>query len=274
MPLFRTKPLTLTLALLATFHYQPGIAETHLPIERLSLQRCQVELDAAVALLSNETARNIAVERATGAGSAELNRAAMDSRLAELESRCPPMPQLAHNRGVLAARASDWPDAIDHFERSLQQDRRAAQTFGHLRQIFEHRAAKAYASALGTPIDLPPPLFEWQSSSIENAERRAAAQADNPLQSISTLEYELFAWWQALQNSIGLAEHYVDDFSPVAIQLSREYFANRQWADMHREIAFTANDAVAVISDAFHNRTLLLLRLVGHRWKIYQETRL
>jgi len=224
----------------------------------LSKQDCMTELDASVAMASNE----------------QGNTALVEQRLAKLESRCKGFPQVAHNRGVLAAQADNWPEAIEHFERSLQQDSRAAMTYRHLQQIYEYRAAAAYSKALNTPVEVPFPTFELQTSALWNTDNRQLDSDRSDLHSISTIEYELFAWWQAQQNSIGIRDFYSDDFSPAAIRLARRTHANKQWQDMHREIAFTARDVVVVLSDAYHHRTLLLLRLEGNRWKIYQETNL
>lgn len=215
-------------------------------------------LDASVAMASNE----------------KNSESMIEQRLAELESRCADLPQIAHNRGVLSAQAGKWPEAIAHFERSLQQDTRAALTYRHLQQIFEHRAAMAYSKALNTPIEAPEPSLELQSSADQNSDNLRRNTVRSNLHSISTIEYELFAWWQAQHNSIGINDYYVEDFPQAAIRLAQRTHANKQWQDMHREIAFTASDAVVVLSDAYHHRTMLLLRLVGNRWKIYQETNL
>lgn len=220
--------------------------------------KCLEQLDATVALATYEK------------NASQL----LQQRFAQLESQCGGLPQLAHNQGVLAAQAGHWPEAIAHLERSLLQDSRAAMTYRHLQQIFEHRAAQAYAKALNTPIETSAPTLKLQTSDDQNAQPIRQSQGTTPLHSLSTLEYEMFAWWQAVQNSIGIREHYVADFPETAIKLTRKKYANHQWADMHREIAFTANDAVVIVSDPFHNRTLFLLRLVGNRWKIYQETTL
>lgn len=217
---------------------------------------CLEQLDATVALASNEPE----------------NTTFLAARFNRLEQQCPQLPQIAHNLGVIHARAGQWPQAIDHFQRSVDKDPRAAMTLRHLQQIFEHRAAQAYALALNTPVESPPPRFYFQRSDHQNVSAIGAARQTTALHSISTLEYEMFAWWQALHNSIGLDAHYVDEFPDAAIKLSQQRYARQEWANMHREIAFTAEDAVVVLSDAYHNRTLFLLRLVGTRWKIYQET--
>ncbi len=221
-------------------------------------EQCLAQLDATVALATNEPD----------------SQAQLKKQFAQLEKRCDGVPQLAHNQGVLAARAGQWPDAIQHFERSLAIDTRAAMTHRHLQQIFEHRAAQAYARALNTAPNAKEPELMLQGSVHNNPAPAVAVSNRGKLHTISTLEYELYAWWQALHNTIGLKEHYIDEFPAAAIWLSRQKFARLEWPDMHREIAFTQNDAVVIVSDAFHNRTLLLLRLIGNRWKIYQETAL
>ncbi len=224
----------------------------------LSQEQCLAQLDAAVAEATHKMSDTRRVER----------------RFKQLEQSCPHLPQLAHNLGVLAGRNGQWPEAVRHFERSLQADSRASMTHSHLKQIFEHRAAVAYARALQTSLVAIEPVLQLQSSKDQNADAKQGNQQRSDLHTISTIEYELFAWWQSLQGSVGLHEHYTSDFNKDAIRLSRQHFRGRQWHDMQREIAFTARDSVVIVSDQYHNRTLLLMRLVGSRWKIYQETRL
>ncbi|ASJ75324.1 hypothetical protein [Granulosicoccus antarcticus] len=243
-------------------------------VEPMPRGQCLVELDATVSLSTNETVRNLAAVTAAGSIAATIDRPTIDARLAELETLCPDMPQLAHNRGVLAARTNRWPEAIAHFERSLQMDNRAADTYRHLQEIYEHEAAVAYAKALDSPVNVPEPILNWQDSGDLNADANKAGALVDSLQSVSTVEYELFAWWNALRDEDGLKEHYVDDFPAAAIQRSRQFFATGKWENIQREIAFTASDAVVILKDNRQNRTLLLLRMVGTRWKIYQETRL
>ena len=249
-----------------------GIAQTDEQARILTRGECLVELDAAVVLAANETVRNLAAVTAAGSIAATIDRPTVDARLAELEANCPDMPQLAHNRGVLAAKSEHWPEAIAHFERALQMDDRAADTHEHLHEIYERQAAQAYAKALGSPVMALEPTLNWQDSTVLNADADTAGTLVSALQSISTLEYELFDWWQALRNAKGLEEHYVDDFSASSIRLSQQNFANRDWDEMQRKITFTASDAVVILKDISQTRTLLLLRLVGTRWKIYQET--
>lgn len=225
-------------------------------LAELPVNDCLLQLDATVALASNDSDEN----------------KYLDQRFAALESQCPDLPHLAHNRGVLAAKASRWSDAIDHLNRSLRLDTRAAMTHRHLQQIYEHRAAQAYAKALNTPIPVKPPVLSFQLSTDQNAIPTVSDDDRARLRTISTVEYEIYAWWQALQSSSGLDDFYVQDFPDAAIGYITDRFNDTNWADIQREIAFTENDAVVVISDPQQRKTLLLMRLVSTRWKIYQET--
>lgn len=251
-------------------------------LDTLSYSQCLAELDSAVALASNETRRNLAAVTAAGSLAATIDRPAVDAGLAELETRCPPLPQLAHNRGVLAASTERWPEAVAHLERSLLQDPRAADTFQLLQNIYEYQASLAYAKALDTPVNVRPPQLTWQDSTRLNADANARRDVAEPevdeimqsQRSVSTLEYELFSWWQALHATTGAELFYVDDFPAGSIAQSKRFHATARWEELQREISFTASDAVVVISDAARSQSLLLLRLVGTRWKIYQETRL
>ncbi|MFK8080923.1 MAG: hypothetical protein AB8B97_11615 [Granulosicoccus sp.] len=219
---------------------------------------CASQLDATVALGSNPGA----------------NPESIAARFAALEDNCPAFAQLAHNQGVLAARSNQWPQAIAHFKRALAKDQRAADTHRHLQQIFEYRAAQAYARALDTPLTAQPPQLDFQDSSARNAESEQQFPEHEQLRDIATIEYELFAWWQAQQTWAGISSHYVEGYDIEAIRLFRQEHTSRQWPDIKREIAFTQSDAVVVLSDAAKAHTLLLMRLTGTRWKIYQETRL
>ena len=217
---------------------------------------CATELDSAVALASHS----------------DMETEGLASRFALLEETCPDFAQISHNRGVLAGRENRWSEAISHFERSLKKDTRAAETHQHLQQIFDYRAAIAYAKALGTTTQISEPALHFQDSSDQNSPKQ---NPNNPqLHDIVTVEYELFAWWQAVKSGNGIDEHYIDGYDSGAISLARQAHAARQWQSMKREIAFTRQDAVVVLSDSSNAHTLLLLRLIGNRWKVYQETTL
>lgn len=246
---------------------QPAIAEptstlgytiTSQVLADPNISDCLAQLDATVALAS-----------ATKEGSGYL-----EARFAELESRCPNLPHFAHNQGVLAAQALRWPDAIKHLNRSLQLDPRASMTHRHLQLIFEHRAAQAYAKALNTPTSTQPPVLALQLSTDQNADTSLSGKGNSRFHTNSTVEYELYAWWQAMREAENINDFYVNDFPHKAIGRGSQRLVRQRWSDMQREIAFTAQDAVVILSDPVQNRTLVLLRLVGTRWKIYQETQL
>lgn len=219
---------------------------------------CAAQLDAAVAL----------------AGNPDNELSALDRRFAELESRCPAFAQLAHNRGVVAGMDDRWSQAIQHFERALTKDKRAADTHRQLRQIYEYRAAQAYAKVLESPLQAEPPALGFQDSTLHNSDIHQSYPEHGQLRDIATIEYELFEWWQARKNWTGIRQYYVEGFDIEAIKLAREEYSSTAWQDMKREIAFTENDVVVIISDSSESQTLLLLRLNGSRWQIYQETRL
>lgn len=226
--------------------------------DSLAAVDCEAELDAIVSEVSNDA----------------QNLAPLEDRLENLVGWCHHLPQINHNRGVLAARTGRWPDAIAHFESALALDKRAAMTHRHLQQIFEYRAASAYARALGSSQPIVEPVFELQDSTTHNADALSDAKNKSQLHTFSTVEYELYALWQSHQLQQEIIDFYVDEFPRSAIErLQRDYLDN-PWSGLQREIAFTANDAVVVLSDGSQQQILLLLRLVGTRWKIYQETAL
>lgn len=362
----------ITSSLLLAFPLMP-LAQPAVPTPEaapLSYLQCLLELDSAVALLGNETRRNLAAVTEAGSIAATIDYQNVDAGLAELEARCPALPQLAHNRGVLAARAEHWTEAVEHLERALSQDRRAAETQKLLQGIYDYQAAEAYARALDIPLNSTMPRLDWQDSTRLNADGEArdrgllargapAAASTHPsgsdidsltdsevdsgtdskssspgktsadstavsqaeggadsnatasaetgneslvdapdvdatgmdapavtdrdqsdsqsetfmtLRSEATIEYELFSWWQALQSNDAPEDFYVDDMPVDAIGRSRRQHAGQPWQNIERVISFTALDAVALLTNERQQRTLLLLRLVGTRWKIYQET--
>jgi hypothetical protein len=246
---------------------QPAVAEQTLgsdytivsqKLSEPDISDCLAQLDATVALAS----------------ATKDDNGYLESRFAELESRCPKLPHFAHNRGVLAAQDLRWLEAIKHLNRSLELDPRASMTHRHLQQIFEHRAAKAYAKALKTPLSVQAPVLALQLSTDQNADTSLSVNDQSQFHTISTVEYELYAWWQAMNGSENVNDFYVNDFPHSAIGRGSLHLNQQPWKDIQREIAFTTQDAVAIISDPGQNRTLVLLRLVGSRWKIYQETQL
>ena len=242
-------------ALLASLLSSTGTAAAE---QTVPVVNCATELDATVAMASNPDHESVT----------------LSMRFEALEKRCPAFAQLAHNQGVLAARENRWPQAIMHFKRALDKDLRAADTHSHLQKIYEYRAAEAYAQALNTPLTAEPPDLHFQVSSTRNADVRQQFSEHDQLRDIATIEYELFARWQAQLSGKGINEHYIDGYNIEAIKIAQRKDLNRQWENTKHEITFTEKDAVVVLSDSLKARSLLLMRLVGTRWKIYQETEL
>jgi len=186
---------------------QPTITiEASKSLPRLDTSSCLTQLDATVALASE----------------IRDDDGYLESRFAQLESQCPDLPHFAHNQGVLAAQAERWNEAINHLDRSLQLDPRASMTYRHLQEIFEHRAAQAYARALKTRIPARPPVLALQLSTHQNAETSLSEHRNTQFRTISTVEYEMFAWWQSIQNKKGIEDFYVHDFPINAIGLGTQ----------------------------------------------------
>lgn len=247
--------LALTTAAAADTASAPPVV-TPAPVPGLTADQCRDQLDSAVSLFHNQ-AHKIS-----------------ETRLLQLADQCQQLPQINHNLGVLAGRQNRWPAAIDYFKRSLEADARAAMTQDHLLQIYRYRASLAYAKALNTTTSAPPPVLQMQDASQQNS-AELLHQPSAPLHNISTVDYELYDWWHTAlpANNQGRQAHYVIGYSaPVAAQPNQA-----EWQSVRREISFTAQDAVAVLTHKENGQsvsTLLLMRLQGNRWKIYQETRL
>ena len=243
---------------------------------------CLERLDAAVAL----------------AESGDTGRARL--HLERLAPRCEHVPQIHHDLGVIAARGERLPAALAHFEKALESDPRVAMTLDHLRALNRREAALAYARALGQPGDAPRPALAFQDSGDVGADTlRARRITDDPARRVETLEHELHAWWRSAVDGDVEARlaHYVDGYPRREALAGRERDAALVWDDVSLEIAFTAEDAVAVIGhanpfpasdsrpdDGFDDdasgvpagggaqRRLLLLRPEGDRWRIYRES--
>lgn len=227
----------------------------------MSASECLVELDVAVTL-----ARKSDLAEAT-------------KKLEALATVCEDVPQIQHNLGVLAALDDRMSDAISYLQASVDADPRAASSVRHLQDIFSYRASLAYASALNTQSKASLPDFEFQDSTDQNSDTLRLKRERSELHTAGTIEYELYAWWQTRYDERqDVREHYVSDYPEVSIELALERFVDTVWDDVKREIAFTQEDAVIVISDNSDNstsaKTLLLMRLEGNRWKIFQETAL
>ena len=255
--------LALTTAAAADTASVPPLVTTG-PVAGLTAAQCRDELDSAVSLFHNQASK------------------IAETRLLQLADQCQHLPQINHNLGVLAGRQNQWPAAIDFFKRSLEADARAAMSQDHLLQIYRYRASLAYAKALNTTPTAPPPVLQMQDAPQQNSAELLPQPSTplrtplrTPLHNISTVDYELYDWWHtALQaNNQGRQAHYVIGYSaPVAAQPNQA-----DWQSVQREISFTAQDAVAVLTHQENGQsvsTLLLMRLQGNRWKIYQETRL
>lgn len=220
----------------------------------------------------------------------EGNLVIAERQLAVLAERCEHLPQIQHDLGVIAERRGDRAAALEHLEAALLEDPRAADTVAGMRALHRQTATAAYARALGataqTPLSEPQsaPLAEsldesldWQDSGDVNADALRSSTDRPELRSIATLDYELYDWWLGAANDPpdGWLAHYSDDY-PRRLALAQHGLTRPVgWDDVGREIAFTENDAVAILEHAGSlgpERRLLLLRLQGNRWKIYQET--
>ena len=225
-------------------------------------------LDRAVALYGHDDAHNAAV--------------LLESR----REQCSAWPQLHHGLGVLAAADARWDAALAHLQRALNADRRSAETASAIREIHRYRAATALREALGRELastDEPPiPALSMQGASVYTPPRqpdsvKPADPATAPtLRDVSTVEYELYDWWQSASagNQAGWLQHYAPEYPPP----EHGWRGTIEWSSVRRDISFTAEDAVVVLSGELENsepiHVLMLLRLAGDRWQIYRETRL
>lgn len=203
----------------------------------------------------------------------DLDRARQ--QLEQLAEACPALPQVQHDLAVIALLDGEREQAIEHLEAALAVDARTAESLGGLRALHRHAASLAYARALGTASTAPTPTLDWQDATDQP--RQLDETASDDLRDVVTLEYELYDWWQgaALDPADGWLAHYTDDYPRQVALADHGRPRPVSWADVRREIAFTSNDAVAIIEhdgSTRLERRLLLLRLSGHRWKIYQET--
>lgn len=207
--------------------------------------------------------------------------------LESLREHCSAWPQLHHGLGVLAAAEQRWDAALAHLQRALDADRRSADTAAAIRAIHRYRAALALREALGRELastdPLKPPVLSMQDASVYTPPRQpGSANPDSAggttasLRDVSTIEYELYDWWQsaAQGNQAGWLQHYAPEYPPP----EHAWRGAIDWASVRRDISFTAEDAVVVLSGEFENsepvHVLMLLRLAGHRWQIYRESRL
>jgi len=231
----------------------------------LSVSECLVQLDAAVTLAQ------------APADEPDLDEAT--DKLQTLAAQCQDLPQIQHNLGVIAARDNRLPEAISYLEASVAADPRAAQSVAHLQEIFRYRASIAYANALNMEVQASSPKYVLQDSTDQNSDSLRLQRERSELHTVGTIEYELYAWWQTRHDERqDIQEFYVNNYPAVSIELALERYVDIDWDNIKREIAFTQEDAVVVLSEdsqeVAQEKTLLLMRLEGNRWKIYQETAL
>ncbi len=192
----------------------------------------------------------------------------------QLKLDCEHLPQVHHNLGVLAAEAQLWDQSIAHFERAIASDARTNMTTSQLRAIHQYKAAMAYKNALGaTTVKTTQPQFRLQDSAITNQSYKQPQKS--ALHTVPTVDYELYAWWTAAAQS--LTSQWLEHYSPGYPPAQNDDAQNISWNDVGRDISFTAQDAVVVLSYQLNNiekRTLLLMRLQNNRWKIYRESTL
>jgi len=217
--------------------------------------RCLVELDNAVGLYN------------------EGNTRSAHNNLEQLAISCAHLPQVHHNLGVIAGMSKQWNQAYEHFQRAIADDTRTGMTYSHLQAIHQYKASMAYSSALGASGSINPPTLRMQDSTHANAVFKAPTKTT--LHNVPTIDYELFSWWTAAATDALPAwlEHYAAGYPPQE-NADASIVA---WDDVGRNISFTAQDAVVVLSyemNEVQKRTLLLLRLQNNRWKIYRESAL
>ncbi len=203
----------------------------------------------------------------------DVDRGAALDGMSALAERCPSLPQAHHNIGVLAAQQKDWERAIAAFNTAIALAPRTADTVAQLQALHRYRAKTAWRVALDLQETPELPAFKWQDSTHQNTERYAQPTLNDGLRSVLSVDLELYTWWHASSvgddNAAWLA-HYVTGYpaNPEYAQRSVD------WDSVSRDIRFTAQDAVAVLSWQ-HQGTkqirYLLLTLVGERWQIYHE---
>ncbi len=191
--------------------------------------------------------------------------------LQQMQAHCTEFPQIEHNLGVIAANNQQYDVAIQHFEKSLQQDKRSQDTVDQLQTVRAYLASLAYSEALQMKSKATKPALTMQDSTTHNGQPRKMSRAQSQLHNISTVEYELYDWWQSARdnNKEAWLLHYEEQYPPPGAMA-----APVDWQSTQRRINFTAQDAVAIVSyrsNGFLQHRQLLMRLQGNRWKIYQE---
>ncbi len=195
--------------------------------------------------------------------------------LIHMQAHCTNFPQIEHNLGVLAVSNEQYDVAIQHFENSLQQDKRSQDTADQLQQVRAYQASIAYSEALQLRSRAPKPASTMQDSTKINSIAPPLPRAQSNLHNTSTVEYELYDWWQSARdnNKEAWLSHYEQQYPPPPGAMT----APVKWQNTQRRINFTAQDAVAIVSyqsKGLQQHRQLLMRLQGNRWKIYQEFQL
>lgn len=191
--------------------------------------------------------------------------------LLQMRAHCTDLPQIEHNLGVIAANSQQYDAAIKHFESSLQQDKRSQDTVDQLQSVRAYQASIAYSEALQLNSRASKPTLTMQDSTSLNSQSSHWSRAQSELHNISTVEYELYDWWQSARDNDKEAwlSHYEQQYPPPGAMA-----APVDWQNTQRRINFTAQDAVAIVSyrsNGLLQHRQLLMRLQGNRWKIYQE---
>lgn len=206
------------------------------------------------------------------------------SRLNAMLDACESLPQLHHNLGVIAAAQGNWDAAIGHFRTAIANDKRSNMTHEHIQSIHHYQSAIAFAAALGLPSKAELPELIMQSSLLSDSPNRSLPKSD--LQTVSTVEYELYAWWHASAEHMQLrkdknATARTDDWLSFYVSgypaIPLEHTDTVDWNTVERDISFTTQDAVVVLkysSNTAEHKHLLLLKLRNNRWQIYKETAL
>lgn len=193
-----------------------------------------------------------------------------------LAQSCESLPQVHHNIGVIAARRGQWEIAIQAFDAAIELYPLTADTVNQLRSLHEYQAKQAWQVALKLDTELSPPRFTLQTSRDQNQAIAAQPDHDSGLRSVTTIDFELYTWWHASTDSNDKAawlNHYVKGYPAQVIPDAQVV----NWNDVRRDIRFTAQDAVAVLSWDHAGKTqhrMLLMSLAGERWQIYHEASL
>jgi hypothetical protein len=200
------------------------------------------------------------------------NKNAALALLNHMREFCEDFPQVEHNLGVLAASNLQYDQAIEHFKLAIQRDRRAQHTLEQMQAVSAYQASVAYSGALQLSSRAKRPVLAMQDSTFLNDNVARLSQAHSKLHNISTIEYELYDWWNSARenNQEAWLSHYAEHYPPPPGAIDTPV----QWQDTQRQINFTAQDAVAIVSYQTNGRPQhrqLLLQLQGNRWKIYQE---